>query len=96
MIKEGMCKGEILVEKMKDIGGHMEFCGIVVHGYTSGADERGVIRFHGFYTDKNEKEIKINHDIDFLDREKFYNRDGLEIDEPRIVLPVNIIHGPNT
>lgn len=95
-MREGTCLGKLLIEKMKSIGGHIEFCKVTVHGYTSGVDDKGVLRFVGFYTDENGDEIKIDPEIDFLDRKKFYDKNGREIDEPRIVLPTNVIYGPNT
>ncbi len=92
-----LCRGELFIQRMKDIRGTMKHYGVEVHGFVSEEDEKGVIRSLGFYTDKDGNPIPSDDkNFDVFTKDQFFDKDGNEISEPRIVLPCNVIYGPNT
>lgn len=88
--------GQVFLDKMKYMCGHMEYCGTKVGSFVSGDDEDGVIRHPGIWLDENGVQIKDDNKISIFDKKKFFNKYGVEIDEPRIVFPCNVIYGPQT
>lgn len=93
---ENLCKAEMLIERMKHINGRMEVYSVIVYGYESGMDDKGVIRHCGFYLSKDGRRITQKPNVSILHRDKFFDANGIEIPEPTLTLPCNVIYGPST
>lgn len=74
----------------------VKFYGKKVVKYINHKNEKGRITGTSLIGEDG-KEIKEdnNQKIDFLDRFKFYNKDGKEVEEPKVYHTVNVIYGPS-